>query len=133
MRVLFYPSHFLRPQGVNGGLAYLPGERFVKSVSVDYCEKMICDYRHEHENSSTCYEVHKCRCEWCVSEHIARMEELHPERPKKWQGAEFIKEFEFLVRNGLNGTEACKALGRDKKNVIEYLNNKGRGDLVKYL
>lgn len=61
------------------------------------------------------------------------MEELHPERPRKWEGPEFIAEFEHLVKNGMNGMEAVEALGRNRKNVIDYLNNKGRSDLVKYL
>lgn len=94
---------------------------------------MICDHRHEHEKSDTCYLVHGCRCQWCVSENIAREEEAHPERPKVWEGQEFLDEFVFLVRNGLNGIEASKALGKDPAWVKEYLTNKGMTELVKSL
>ena len=94
---------------------------------------MICHHHHEHEKSSTCFLVHGCRCQWCVSENTARLEESHPERPKKWEGREFTEEFEFLVRNGLNGVEAVESLGRDVKAIKSYFRNKGRDDLAKYL
>ena len=94
---------------------------------------MICHHHHEHEKSSTCFEVHGCRCQWCVSENTARFEEAHPERPKKWEGAEFLEEVEFLVSNGLNGREAAKALGREVNSAKAYLTNKSRQDLANYL
>jgi hypothetical protein len=68
-----------------------------------------------------------------VSENTARLEESHPERTKKWEGQEFIDEFEFLVRNGLNVVEAVESLGRDVKGIKSYFRSKGREDLAKYL
>jgi len=91
---------------------------------------MICDHNHEHEKTTTCYRKHGCRCTWCESENTARLEEENPNRPKVWEGQEFMDELQFLVRNGLNVPEALKALGKDKNEVKTYLENKGRLDLV---
>jgi hypothetical protein len=94
----------------------------------------ICEEDHKHEKSSTCYDRHGCRCDWCCSEQKARWQERRGSAtPLKWSREELINEFEFLVLNGMSGNEAVKAFGMKRENVRESLIRKGRDDLVKYL